>query len=384
MVHSQKHRMIFMRIPKHDDLVAILNVNLGFQIKQAPMSKSNIRSTNSLESKRTIEFLDSSVHDSVAKRVLEQGIYLFQLQHGPKCLDATLMQSFFAKYLDSVKWEHINLGLHPLDGLKYCKVEVGMYYGLISIRNSVSLILPVKHMVWMNAGQTIWTDLEPKDSMTFVDYMYFFSPLEKLLRNVATSAQMHAIERHGLITIPETLSLTAENVEPFKVWIGDEHFVVIVYQAHETLVAMLILDTPETFEHFSQGALFKRLDNTLKHPLMVLSTHIKQTGNASASSDKTYKFVHINNLDLALIGSPEDSFTSSILASPELIDSLNDIKESLYSRTVTQMCVKTVSDFWVVGEQYGNRQLFLFVAKRDATLPEISEELRRLKISLLM
>jgi hypothetical protein len=38
-----------------------------------------------------------------------------------------------------------------------------------------------------------------------------------------------------------------------------------------------------------------------------------------------------------------------------------------------------MSDYWIVGRRFDQRELYALISKRDATLPEIDEEIRRMR-----
>ncbi|KAF9094006.1 vacuolar fusion protein ccz1 [Mortierella sp. AD031] len=104
------------------------------------------------------------------------------------------------------------------------------------------------------------------------------------------------------------------------------------------------------------------------------------------ANDKEIRFLYFNRMNLAIkaqlgsvSGSGSSGGKSSLMLSSEVAMSLLDIKQDFDRMPdAAEITTRSPSNYWIVGKRFGDREVYMIVSRKDSTLVEVEDEVRKL------
>ncbi|KAG0294502.1 vacuolar fusion protein ccz1 [Linnemannia gamsii] len=107
------------------------------------------------------------------------------------------------------------------------------------------------------------------------------------------------------------------------------------------------------------------------------------------SNDKEIRFLYFNRMNLAIkaqlgtiSGAGKNSSSSSsgaMMLGSEVAMSLLDIKQDFDRMPdATEITTRSPSNYWIVGKRFEDREVYMIVSRKDSTLVEVEDEVRKL------
>ncbi|KAG0199244.1 Vacuolar fusion protein CCZ1 B [Mortierella sp. GBA30] len=98
------------------------------------------------------------------------------------------------------------------------------------------------------------------------------------------------------------------------------------------------------------------------------------------ANDKEIRFVYFNKMNLAIKAQLSSATgKGGLTITPEIAMSLLDIKQDFERLTdVTEITTRSPSGYWIVGKRFDDREVYMIVSRKDSTLVEVEDEVRKL------
>ncbi|KAF9954547.1 Vacuolar fusion protein CCZ1 B [Mortierella alpina] len=171
--------------------------------------------------------------------------------------------------------------------------------------------------------------------------------------NLAFFAPVHGDESQRLIEEPEQFT-----------------------QELEDYLASLAFDPPflETSENASRSLLEEVSRQVVKDAITA-----RGLGGLLAN-DKEVRFLYFNRMNLAIKAQLNSATGKGGLnITPEIALSLLDIKQDFERLPDTmEITTRSPSGYWIVGKRFDDREVYMIVSRKDSTLVEVEDEVRKL------
>ncbi|KAG0057553.1 Vacuolar fusion protein CCZ1 B [Gryganskiella cystojenkinii] len=105
-----------------------------------------------------------------------------------------------------------------------------------------------------------------------------------------------------------------------------------------------------------------------------------RTLGGSIVNDKEIRFVYFNKMNLAIKAQLGSTTGKSGLTMPsDMALSLLDIKQDFDSMPdANEVTTRSPSNHWIVGKRFDDREVYMIVSRKDSTLVEVEDEVRKL------
>lgn len=158
----------------------------------------------------------------------------------------------------------------------------------------------------------------------------------------------------------------------------------------EEFVAGLVHDAPLLDPMSGNGETSRSLLEDVARQVVKDAMTARGLGGAIAN-DKEIRFLYFNRMNLAIkaqlgtisgIGKSSGTGTSSsgaLMLGSEVAMSLLDIKQDFDRMPdATEITTRSPSNYWIVGKRFEDREVYMIVSRKDSTLVEIEDEVRKL------
>lgn len=354
--------------------------------------------TKEKEGSNDSEELQDDIEDSVYESILKQAYLMYRLFWNT--FESTKdfgdlkkkLEIFYRAYIQGLKLANADI-LNIFSGIQYLPLDKQTFLKVQCFVNSLeSTYRIIQYTSFLYNDYLIWSGAEPTDMQ--VVYQYLINTL--LPANIETELQggsmprnspsPFAALRHGrFITGPSNLKLAKTVGKVPKVYLfasgESEGFHLVVYRVLGATICLFIKgDTELTLD------IFKELDEFMNSKLISIVSDIaeycsKQVATTSSYPDTAPKFIYFNNLNLAYKSTVHlDNKQSGNLACPkESVKIATEMKGNIpYLGQSGETIVKTMNDYWVVMKLSNNREFYIALQQKNASLIDISEEVRRI------
>ncbi|GES75847.1 vacuolar fusion protein CCZ1 homolog [Rhizophagus clarus] len=487
-VHTQKNRLAFYE-PEPDYWIHI-SIELGY-VKKVTKDKEG-------KPKTTIDYLDSNLHDSGVKRMLELGYEMYRIFNGPfeytvrtagiKTLKNKL-EEFFANWVFEWDFEKTEL-TKTVDGILYMPLSDSAESQIMSFINQVQSdyeFISDMFVIWQNKlvyrgngaipvnnVRGIWRHLvsyiaerdehdreiensrkskEAEKASTFMSFTrnisgsnlfsYFsssttpkVSPSTSPTNSTSYNPSFQPLEPNGSSSLlspstqifipgpsnfllgPTNLHGPDEDIQPVKVYLSknssgssirtvnhqhdvkhdvdesdiEEYYLVAYKQNALTLVFFIPLNPLEGSAKIQEMVFYRSFHNYLSSQseeiIKILNENHEKTKKLGRTDiDKEYRYLFFNKMTLAVKSSlyPFSSNGSLISSSKgltitsEMAHALCELHEDLerYPQ-LTEIYTRSSTNFWIVGKRSEGRVLYIVVPKKEASLAEVEDDVRRI------
>ncbi|CAG8553954.1 6820_t:CDS:10 [Funneliformis mosseae] len=171
----------------------------------------------------------------------------------------------------------------------------------------------------------------------------------------------------------------------------DEYYLIAYKQNALTLVFLISLKSPEcskvqdmTFYRSFHNYLSSQSEDIIN---VVNEDYEKSRKLGKPDADKEYRYLFFNKMTLAVKSSLYPFSSNGILTSSsrgltitgEMAHALCELHEDLEKYPqLTEIYTRSSTNFWIVGKRSDGRILYIVVPKKEATLAEVEEDVRRL------
>ncbi|TPX39679.1 hypothetical protein SeMB42_g06280 [Synchytrium endobioticum] len=176
---------------------------------------------------------------------------------------------------------------------------------------------------------------------------------------------------------------TSMSIHPKKLYIGPdaEEMFLVVYQYRDDLTIVLFISSEHQTAVQDRGfytALRTFFDSKLPTLASVISDGCSRTTKSSEYTDQHYRYLYYNAANLAFKTSIGSYKTAAI--TPEIVQCMNELHEDFESPVLnlTETCVRSVSEFWIIGRKSQGREFYLVLSKPEMTLLDVDEEMQKL------
>ncbi|KAH7050524.1 hypothetical protein BKA57DRAFT_491835 [Linnemannia elongata] len=158
----------------------------------------------------------------------------------------------------------------------------------------------------------------------------------------------------------------------------------------EEFVAGLVHDAPLLDPMSGNGETSRSLLEDVARQVVKDAMTARGLGGAIAN-DKEIRFLYFNRMNLAIkaqlgtisgIGKSSGTGTSSsgaLMLGSEVAMSLLDIKQDFDRMPdATEITTRSPSNYWIVGKRFEDREVYMIVSRKDSTLVEVEDEVRKL------
>ncbi|XP_072399139.1 vacuolar fusion protein CCZ1 homolog [Diabrotica undecimpunctata] len=356
------------------------------------------RPTKEKDISHDTEELEDDVDDSVYEAILKQSYYVYRLFWNTfeSSKDITSLKTsldvFYRMYLQSIKLANADI-LNVFSGIQYLPLDKQTFLKVQCFVNSLeSTYGIIQHSSFLYNDYLIWSGVEPSDMQ--IIYQYLIGTL--LPANVEAELQGGSIPRnapspfaalrHGRFIIgPSNVKLAKTVGKIPKVYLfasgKTEEFHLVVYRALSATVCLFIKGDAELTVD-----LFKELDEFINSKLISIVSDIaeycsKQVITPSNLPETAPRFIYFNKLNLAYKSTVHlDNKQSGNLSCPkESMRIAAEMKANIpFLGSSGETIVKTMNDYWVVMKLSNNREFYIALQQKNASLIDISEEVRRL------
>ncbi|CAG8511653.1 11493_t:CDS:10 [Dentiscutata heterogama] len=465
-VHTQKNRMVFHEPEKNYWIY--VSIELGC-MKKLTKDKDG-------KPKTVTEYLDSNLHDSGIKRMLEMGYEMYRVFNGTfestvktlgvkalrikleeffsnwvlewdfdkteltKTIDAIAKVSSFVEQIQTeykfiseiiVLWQ--NKLVYNGDGNR-CISENDLksilrhLVPLISERDALERELLEKKKKSKEAEKLSLKGFTRNFSGSNL-FSYFsstISPSSSPPNNTyaSNSSTQHDTSHSSSNLTPSTnfllgpshLNVDDNGIKPLKVYLTkkvtdtfeddinetddeyegnvEEYFLVAYKQNDLTLVFLIPNTLPEgntkVYDITFYKSIHKYLSSNSDDIIKIMNEdyeHSKKLGAFIRSdTDKEYRYVFFNKLNLAIKSSLYPSTASNgtssskgLTITSEMAHALCDLHEDLEKYPhLTEIYTRSTTNFWIVGRRSDGRMLYVVVPKKEVSLMEVEDDVRKL------
>ncbi|KAG0379347.1 vacuolar fusion protein ccz1 [Mortierella sp. AD032] len=150
----------------------------------------------------------------------------------------------------------------------------------------------------------------------------------------------------------------------------------------EEFVAGLVHDAPLLDPASGNGETSRSLLEDVARQVVKDATTARGLGGTLAN-DKEIRFLYFNRMNLAIkaqLGSISGSGSgAAVMLGSEVAMSLLDIKQDFDRMPdATEITTRSPSNYWIVGKRLEDREVYMVVSRKDSTLVEVEDEVRKL------
>ncbi|XP_059052307.1 vacuolar fusion protein CCZ1 homolog isoform X2 [Achroia grisella] len=311
-------------------------------------------------------------------------MFMGQFQDIPIDKIYTTCEEFFTPYILS---KNITNDISDIiQGIHYLPLDKNSFFKVISFIDLLEIKYPeFKCISFVYNDQLIWNGLAKNDMLTLYQYL-----VQKLLpTQVAKEIQgdpVVAAQRHGRFISPPDGIRSKEDLQKLvKVYLMHEddnetkQYYLIVYRTLSATVCFTI-DVNVNLKIET----FRSLDAFIGPQLSTIASAISEQcttyalQNPQIASDN--KFVYFNRLNLEFKSSNSISkLIPSTTLKPEVLSviaNMHSDKKSLGN--YGEVIIKIPDEYWITGKTSNEREFYVIIQEKNATLKEISDEVKRI------
>ncbi|XP_038064553.1 vacuolar fusion protein CCZ1 homolog isoform X1 [Patiria miniata] len=381
-MHTQKTRHLYLQPEKDFSIIMIITVPFSEKTK---------------DGKTYHEYHEEDIQDSVYSAVLKHAYKLFKLFMGSftsimenNGIDQLKhrLEHFYSRYLLTLRLSHSDI-LEIHNGILFLPLDKNTYLRIQCFINLVEASFSqIKYTAFLYNDQLVWSGLEQDDMRILYKYLttsLFPTSLDTELKETTIKSNQTLGSTHygKFVTGPTDPhdQQSSSQIRPPKIFVNNgshiEELHLVVYRALSATVCLMV--DGSTIPPLDW---YKNIDSFIGPQLSSLASDIgeqyaNRKGSSSASQD--FKFVYFNQMNLAQKTTVHNRKTSSATISPEMVRLISDINAD-FTRFEEdgETLMKTMSDCWVVGKKSDQREFYVVINQKNATLTEINEEVKRL------
>ena len=354
-------------------------------------------------------YMEDSVQDSLLDAIINQSYTYFTFfnrsfreiftQWGVTGLKECL-QSFFDKFWSSICISNVSL-LNLFQGIVFLPLGKNPFLRVHSFVSCVEASFPIiKYTVFCYSDRMVWCSLEQKYMRIVYRYLTDFlmpacfddstsSFKPKALGKMkpssqwgsasgrSTSTSLRGNMQSGYVIGPDKMGDIEQHISTERVYImvGDtlKTFYFVVYHAYNiTLCLFIESEDPPVYKFYNQ------LHQCLSSELANLAQELNENSTYSAT-DSQYRFFYSNNMNLAVKSTLHSvGYPYEFQASTELMRLLADMHDDFERSRDGEIFIRTRDDTWVVGRRSDQREFFVVLYYKNATLMNVHEEIRKI------
>ncbi|CAG8788728.1 2732_t:CDS:2, partial [Racocetra persica] len=170
----------------------------------------------------------------------------------------------------------------------------------------------------------------------------------------------------------------------------EEYFLIAYKQNDLTLVFLILNSLPEVHTKVSNVTLYKSIHEYLSSHsddiIKNMNEDYEYSGKLGSDTDKEYRYVFFNKLNLAIksslypfTASNGTSSSKGLTITSEMAHALCDLHEDLEKDPhLTEIYTRSTTNFWIVGKRSDGRVLYVVVPKKEVSLMEVEDDVRKL------
>ena len=354
-------------------------------------------------------FMEDSVQNTLLDGVLKQSYSFFTFfnqsfthiftSQGVETLKEKF-NIFYPKFWSSISFSNLSL-LNLFQGVVFLPLGKNPFLRVHSFVTYMEASFPIiKYTVFSYSDRMVWCSLEQKYMRIVYRYLIdflipacfddFSSPFKpKALGEMtpnglwgstsgrSTSTSIRGNMQSGYVIGPSELGDSAKHINTEKVYIkiGDEMktFFFIVYHAYNiTMCLFLESEDPPNIKFYDQ------LHQCLSQELAGLAQELNEN-SVHSSIEPLYKYLYFNNMNLAVKSTLHAvGFPYEFQISTELMRLLADMHDDFERSKDGEIFIRTRDDTWVVGRRSDQREFFVVLYYKNATLMNVHEEIRKI------
>ncbi|KAM3965217.1 vacuolar fusion protein CCZ1 [Aphomia sociella] len=296
----------------------------------------------------------------------------------------TTCEEFFAPFILSKNLT--NDIADVVQGINYTPLDKNSFFKVICFIDLLEINYPdFKCICFIYNDQLIWNGLSKNDMLTLYQYLVqtlLPTQVEKEIQGDAVAAA----QRHGRFISPPGGIRKKEDLKKLvKVYLMHEddnktgQYYLIVYRTLSATVCFTIdVNTELKIETF------RSLDAFMGPQLSSIASIISEQStlhalqNAQLASES--KFVYFNRLNLAFKSSPPiNKLMPSTTIKPEVLSVIAGMHTDRKSLgNYGEMIIKIPDEYWITGKTSNEREFYVIIQEKNATLKEISDEVKRI------
>ncbi|XP_022697114.1 vacuolar fusion protein CCZ1 homolog isoform X2 [Varroa jacobsoni] len=388
VLHTQKTRQIFLEAEPDYWLVFTLTLP----------SQQRTR-----DSQTVVEYLTEDVQDSVYQAVLRKLYTLFRCFQGTLTEIVTekgvnglreLLDTYFNVMLPRLKFQHCDI-LDIFQGVHFLPLDKAAFLQVNSFVGSLEKTFPeIKFTAFLCNDQLVWSGLAQKDMQQL--YHYLLGNIlqgafeaELLAPTLSISKGSSAVHSQARYLHGKTEDLKFLEELP-RMLVGDKRYTLLIYRALSATVCLLLEPNDLTIE------LAQRMEKYLAPELTLLANdiskqYLKLTASVTRSNQEIIcKYIYFNRMNIAQKSSVHADRKLGFSVPLSLIRLITDLHVDLLMLGSDdegpfdgEIIAKTSDDWWLVAKTWDYREFFVVLNQKNASLIQISDEVRRLSNSQL-
>ncbi|XP_060803197.1 vacuolar fusion protein CCZ1 homolog isoform X2 [Amyelois transitella] len=296
----------------------------------------------------------------------------------------TTCEEFFTPYILSTNLK--NDMSDVIQGIQYLPLDKNSFFRVVCFIDLLEVNYPdFKCISFVYNDQLIWNALSNEDMLTLYKYLVQ-TLLPKQVEKEIHGDAVTAAQKHGRFISPAEGIRNKEDLNKLvKVFLMREEdtetrqYYLVVYRTLSATISFSI-DVNTTLDIET----FRSLDAFMGPQLYSIASSISETctlhalQTAHLASD--HKFVYFNRLNLAFKTSPPtNKLVPSAAVKPEVLSTIAGIhcdRKSLGK--YGEIIIKIPDEYWVTGKISNEREFYVVIQEKNATLKEISDEVKRI------
>lgn len=373
-MHTQKKKQSFFQA--EPDYWMVLTVKNPSETKRSKDGKSLIR------------WKEGALNDLALATVVEQTYSMFRMFHGTMASIVEreglvrlreILQGFLSQYLLTMDIERLNL-VKSLEGIQFLPVDKNVYLRIVSLVNLINNTFPqVRECVFLFKDHLVWSGLEQED----IRVLFRFLRLHMGLKEGKTPSTKCFLDVNkdptsNFVIGPKALPAD----EPFSlpdiyISAGGDNLKLAIYR--NLSVTLVLLLEPE--EQSESPQFFAQLERVFDSQVKSIAPAISDNYDArKAMSEEPYRYMYFNHMNLAI----KSTITKATAITPAVMKVLLQMREDFekVKEKVHEQIIGTSNNTWVVGKRSEDRDLFLIIEDKKASLMEVYEEQQKLNSTL--
>ena len=383
VLHTQRARQVFLNPEGRFFMIMTLSIPCNEKILK--------------DGSRALEYFQENVQDLVLQSVLQQAYSMFRLFNGPYSmilkksgleLLKEKLQYFYSRYLQTLNFAQFDI-LDIYHGVSFLPVDKVNFLRVQSFANLVETTFPcIHHTCFLYNDQLLWTTID-QDDMRIL-YKYLTTSLFPATGDTENAGQSNHSNLMNSSNPGRFLTASIESIETLpntpkrapRLFVSTDNelneYYLIVYKSGNASICLMIKTQPQqpTVDFYMKLHAF--LGVQLAHLSLKIAEQLSK--NQMSQSDQQYRFLYFNQMNLAVKTSIHAKKSSQVTSvTPDMMKLLVDIHSDFNQISDDgEMIMKNLADCWIVGRRFDNREFFVILNQKNASLVDISEEVKRL------
>ncbi|XP_053610053.1 vacuolar fusion protein CCZ1 homolog isoform X2 [Plodia interpunctella] len=328
------------------------------------------------------------VDPSVMSDLLTSAYKMFRMFMGPfKDIPIdeiyTTCEEIFTPYILSTNLKNDVSDI--IQGIHYLPLDKNTFFRVVCFIDLLEVNYPdFKCISFVYNDQLIWNSLSNNDMLTLYQYLVQTLIPKQVEKEIHGDA-VAAAQRHGRFVSPAEGIRNKEDLQKLvKVYLMREddnetkQYYLIVYRTLSATICFTVdvntnldIETFRALDAFMGPQLFSIASSISEQ----CTIHALQT--AQLATD--HKFVYFNRLNLAFKTSPANKLVPSGAVKPEVLSMIANIHSDRKSLgNYGEIIIKIPDEYWITGKVSNEREFYVIIQEKNATLKEISDEVKRI------